>query len=347
MKINISILVVIAIVCFSALVNSCRKSGGRRFPAPDRITITLPQGFPEPVYSLENNPVTLQGVTLGRRLFYDSKLSLGIDVTCGSCHQQNAGFTQFDHDLGHGTNHQHTTRNPPGIFNMIWSTSFKWDGSIATLPEMVGSCLTATEKMGDTYPAIVDKLKTESSYRTLFGEAFGDEEITAGRINSALTQFVATIISADSKYDKVKRGEATFNASEQQGYDLFKTKCASCHQEPLFTDFSFRNVGLEVSQFHPDHGRMEFTGNAADSNKFKVPSLRNVGLTGYFTHDGRFPEFTQMIEHYSSGIIQSPGLDPSLQNGIPLSNLEKFYLQEFLYTLTDSSMAHDPKFANF
>lgn len=345
MRVKISILIIIIIASLSGLVNSCRKKDVIRYTRPDAVEFIVPDGFPEPVYDFKNNPLTKQGIALGKKLFHDDKLSLFNDVNCGSCHQQHAAFTQFDHDLGHGTNHQHTTRNPPGIFNMMWQSAFKWDGSISSLPDMVLSCLTASEKMSETGNGIKLKLDTSSTYKKLFGEAFGDENINEERIKNALTQFVATIVSADSKYDKVKKGQANFNSSELEGYTLFQSKCVTCHQEPFFTDFSFRNNGLPVSEFHPDYGRMEFTHNAADSLKFKVPSLRNVALTGYYMHDGRYSSLTEMFDHYSNNLVQSATLDPLLENKIPLDNLEKFYLLEFLFTLTDSTLVSNPDYA--
>jgi cytochrome c peroxidase len=307
--------------------------------------LQLPEGFPEPVYQFTNNPLTEEGIRLGKKLFYESRLAKFNDVSCGSCHQQFAAFTQFDHDLGHGTNHQHTTRNNPAISNMIWHTSMQWDGAVADLPSQVEACITAPEKMGETMNDVAAKLSGDSVYKRLTGEAFGDENITGERIQKTLTQFVATIISANSKYDKVKRGEAQFTASEQSGYEIFKSKCESCHREPLFTDFSFRNTGLEVNPSHPDYGRSGVTGNSTDSLKFKVPSLRNIGYTGYYAHDGRFLDFAQMIDHYSVGGDNNTTVDPLLQSPMNFSNLERFYLQQFLYTLDDSTLVSDSRFA--
>lgn len=327
------------------LVNSCRKSDYRQYNAPRPITFDIPEGFPEPVYQFTNNPLTEEGIALGRKLFYESRLAAYDDVSCGSCHQQHAAFTQFDHDLGHGTNHQHTTRNNPVIFNMVWQTSMGWDGAVSDLPSQIEACLLAPEKMGETLDNVASKLAGDSSYKRLTGEAFGDETMTGERMQKALTQFVASIVSANSKYDKMKRGEVQFNASEQSGYELFKSKCASCHKEPLFTDLSFRNTGLGVNPAHPDYGRMDVTGNNADSLKFKVPTLRNVGFSGYFAHDGRFLDFTQMIDHYGTGVVSSTTLDPLLQQPMTFTNLERFYLQEFLYTLDDSTLVSDFRYA--
>lgn len=227
---------------------------------------------------------------------------------------------------------------------MVWHHEFEWDGKVNNLLDQPLRCMTAPEKMGEEVNSVIDKIKADAEYKQMFGEAFGDENITGDRMSMALVQFVAMLVSSNSKYDKMKKGDVVFNASEENGYQLFKEKCATCHAEPLFTDLSYRNNGLPFNPFHIDLGRMEVTGNSADSLKFKVPSLRNVALTGYYAHDGRFVAMSEMLNHYSSGIEPGPTLDPSLNNGIPLTDLEKFYLQEFLFTLSDSSLINDPRF---
>jgi cytochrome c peroxidase len=324
-------------------INSCRKSASdRRNNSP--ITFNVPQGFPEPVYNFNNNPLTEEGFALGRKLFHDSRLSAFNDVNCGSCHQQMAAYTTFDHDLGHGTNFQHTTRNVPGIFNMAWHPAFQWDGGVLSLEDQVIACIEAPEKMAESINGLRTKLDTAAEYKRMFLEAFGDESIDMERISKAISQFVVRIVSADSKYDKVKRGAAQFNASEAAGYELFKTNCSSCHQEPLFTDFSYRNIGLPHRPFHDDEGRMKVTGSPDDSLKFKVPSLRNAGLTSYYAHDGRYAGITEVLDHYTSDKEQTPSLDPLLQSKMQLTNLEKFYLMEFLFALSDSALVNDADF---
>jgi cytochrome c peroxidase len=343
-KFRLSIVLVLSIATASMMINACRKTSSGKNRQPTPITFEVPEGFPAPVYDFADNPLTEEGFELGRKLFHDHTISKNLDVTCSSCHQQEAGYTTFDHDLGHGTNHQHTLRNVPGIFNMVWQHEFQWDGSVSSLREQVISCMTAPEKMGEEVNSVINKLDTTQGYRQLFADAFGDENITGERISKALTQFVARLVSADTKYDRMKKGKATFNASEQSGYIIFLDKCSVCHTEPLFTDFSYRNAGLPVNVFHIDFGRMMFTGNKSDSLKFKVPSLRNVGYTGYYAHDGRFVYFSEMLDHYSDGIQVSPTLDPLLTDKIPLTSLDKFYLTQFLYTLDDSTLVSDPRF---
>jgi cytochrome c peroxidase len=153
------------------------------------------------------------------------------------------------------------------------------------------------------------------------------------------------MISANSKYDKVKIGTASFSGQEQAGYQLFQTNCASCHTEPLFTDLSYRNIGLPMDNFLKDFGRMHVTNNRNDSLKFRVPTLRNIFASSYYTHDGRFPFVRNVINHYQSGVVQSLTLDPLLKNGIPLSSTEEDNIIAFLRTLTDSSFLQNPHYA--
>lgn len=340
---RVILLIFCLIAAGTAIISACKKSdASRRKTTP--INFNVPDGFPSPAYNFSENPVSEEGFALGKKLFHDNRLSIGVDVTCASCHQQEAAYTTFDHDLGHGTNRQHTRRNVPVIFNMAWHTEFEWDGRNESLNDQTLACLTAPEKMGGQISAINEKIKTDTGYSRMFAEVFGNGDISNERIADALAQFVVMLVSNNSKYDKVKKGELSFNSSEAAGYELFKSKCAGCHAEPLFTDLTFRNNGLVSTPFHIDFGRMEVTGNVSDSLKFKVPTLRNIALTGYFAHDGRFISIGQLLDHYSQGITPIPTLDPSLQNGIPLTPLEKFYIEEFLFTLNDSTLIGNVKF---
>ena len=344
MKIRCITFCLLFIVAGSLVINACKKTDITRYPIPHPIAFIIPTGFPDPEYTFENNALTEEGFALGKRLFHESLLSKGTDVSCSSCHQQHAGYTTFDHDLGHGTNHQHTARNVPVIFNMVWQKAFEWDGRTAYLIDQPLICMTASEKMGEQVNTVIQKLDTAAGYKKMFGAAFGDDRITGERISKALTQFVASLVSAGSKYDKVKKGEQVFNTSEQNGYVLFQQKCAACHTEPLFTDLQYRNTGMALDPAHSDFGRMSVTGLREDSLKFKTPSLRNIALTGYFGHDGRFEAISEVLDHYSSGVINGPATDPLVKNQLVLSDLEKFYLQEFLFSLTDSSFVNDPRF---
>jgi len=325
-------------------VISCKKSGESSTHTTP-LQVEIPAGFPAPKYDFTNNPVTKEGFELGRRLFYDGKLSKDGNFPCASCHQQFAAFSTFDHDLSHGFNNQFTTRNAPGLFNMIWLDQYQWDGGINNLEVQPLAPITAPNEMAEDIGNVVKKLQADAEYPSMFKAAFGSDQVTSQNMLKALTQFVAMMVSANSKYDKVKRGEAQFNVSEQAGYESFKQKCAACHQEPLFTDLSYRNDGFSINTSLHDVGRMRITGKSEDSLKFKVPSLRNVALSEPYIHDGRILSIGQMIDHYTTGIINSPTLDPLLKNGIQIGYAEKYNLIDFLKTLSDSSFIADTRFS--
>ncbi|WP_132056020.1 cytochrome-c peroxidase [Pseudocnuella soli] len=346
MKLRLTILSLMVLVLISTIgVQACRKKEMEVPKGPTPVSFDIPQGFPKPEYDFAGNPLTKEGIELGKKLFYDGILSADGNFPCASCHQQFAAFATFDHDLSHGFNDAFTTRNAPGMFNLAWRKEFHHDGGILNLETQPLAPLTAKNEMAETVDNVVRKLRASTKYPSLFAAAFGDAEINSQRMLKALAQFVVTMVSANSKYDKMKRGEATFTQFEQAGYTVFQSKCATCHQEPFFTDGSFRNNGIGLNPFLKDGGRIRITGNAADSMKFLVPSLRNVALTFPYMHDGRFTSLQQSIEHYRSGIKQTPNLDPSLQLGIALTNSDIVNLTAFLKTLTDSSFISDKHFA--
>jgi cytochrome c peroxidase len=305
----------------------------------------IPPGFPAPHYTFSSNPLTAEGFELGRKLFYDGRLSKDGNFPCASCHQPFAAFATLDHNLSHGFNNQFTTRNAPALFNVVWQKQTHWDGGIVNLEVQPLAPLTAPNEMAEDINNVISKLNQDAKYKQLFKAAFGDETINSQRMLLAITQFVGSLVSADSKYDRVKKGLASFTAQEQIGYTLFQAKCNSCHAEPLFTDNSFRNTGLAIDPTIKDYGRMRITNNKADSLKFKVPSLRNLYATFPYGHDGRFVSINQALEHYNSGVQVSATVDPLVKNGIALSNNDKTYLQLFLRTLTDSTFIKDPRFS--
>ncbi len=308
------------------------------------IPFTIPKGFPEPQYKFKNNPLTKEGFELGKKLFYDGRLSQDGNFPCSSCHQQFAAFATFEHRLSHGFNNQFSFRNAPGLFNIAWQKELHWDGGINHIEVQPLAPITDPHEMADNLDNIIVKLNKDAAYKKMFAAAFGDGPINSQKILKALAQFTASLVSANSKYDKMKRGEIVFNQYEQTGYTIFQQKCAACHKEPLFTDLSYRNTGMPVDSTLMDYGRMRITGRKEDSLKFKVPSLRNVYLTYPYGHDGRFNTLTDVLNHYSSETVQGPTLDPLLKNGIPLTDNDKFYLITFLGTLTDSGFVNDPRY---
>jgi cytochrome c peroxidase len=305
----------------------------------------IPEGFPKPVYTFQNNPLTKEGFELGRKLFYDGRLSKDGNFPCASCHQQFSAFANFEHNLSHGYNNSFTTRNAPGLFNLAWQKAFHHDGGINHIEVQPLAPITAPNEMAETMNNIIEKLKQDPDYRRMFKAAFNDDKITSQHILKALAQFTMSLVSANSKYDRMKKGKAVFTAYEQRGYEMFKVKCASCHPEPMFTDYSYRNIGLPVDTFLNDYGRMRITGLQSDSLKFKVPSLRNVGVTFPYMHDGRFYTMQQCLHHYSEGIQQGPTLDSLLKNGIPFTKPQIIDMVAFLRTLTDSTFLKNPRYA--
>lgn len=316
---------------------------------PHKLTylqLVMPKGWPKPPTNIfASNPLTEEGFQLGRKLFYDAGLSKDSNFSCAGCHQQFAAFATYDHDFSHGFNNSFTNRNAPGLFNLAWQKELHWDGGINHIEVQPLSPLTAVNEMAASIPEILRKLKADTAYIRLFKNAFADGIINSQRLLKALAQFTGSIQSYNSKYDKVKRGEAVLTISETAGYQTFLRSCNSCHKEPLFTDNSFRNNGLSLNVKLMDKGRMGITGNPGDSLKFKVPSLRNVSLTFPYMHDGRFVSMGKVIDHYRNGIdTTQPLLDKLLKKRILISNQEKVDLIAFLLTLKDDVMTHDARF---
>lgn len=328
-------------------LNSCKPDPSfDSKPVEEVYEFNVPQGWPAPFYSFQNNTLTKEGFELGRRLFYDPRLSRNNEISCGSCHQQTAAFAQHDHALSHGVEDRLGNRNSPVMFNLNWHTSFFWDGGVNHIESQPINPIQNPVEMDENLPNIITKLNADSRYKSMFKAAFGDETINSQRIFKAISQFMGMLVSSTSRYDKYTRGEAggDLSASELNGLSVFRAKCASCHKEPLFTDYSYRNNGLPVTAVN-DSGRAHITLDAADLYKFKIPSLRNLQYSGPYMHDGRFSTLDEVLDHYATGIVHSPTLDPLLQNGIQLTIQEKADLLAFLNTLNDAQFIADKRFA--
>jgi cytochrome c peroxidase len=322
-------------------LGACRKNNPNHLESLQQV---IPEGFPAPAYTFADNPLTKEGFELGRKLFYDGALSLDGNFPCASCHQEIAAFGTFQHDRSHGYNNSHTLRNAPVLFNLAWQTKFHWDGEFSSLIDEAAQPVNDHIQMAESFQGVINKLEKDAEYRDMFRNVFRSNFIRPEFILKALAQFTGYMTSANSQYDRYKKGQATFTAQELNGYQVFQANCASCHPEPLFTDYSFRNIGLPVDNFLNDFGKMRLTKNPADSLKFKVPTLRNVYISSNYMHDGRFNTLGQCINHYRTGIQQSATLDPLLTSGITLTNPQATDLIVFLRTLTDSSFITDPRF---
>lgn len=304
-----------------------------------------PEGWPKPVYNFKKHPLDPKKIALGRILFYEPLLSRDNTISCSSCHLQATSFTHVDHALSHGIEGKIGSRNSPPLINLAWSKSFMWDGDVTDLDMQAFKPITNKLEMDETMEHVVRKLQSAPGYPTLFYNAFGDSVIRQDFVLRSLSQFLLTMVSANAKYDRVKRGEEQFSAQEQKGYLLFKAHCAECHTEPLFTNGGFENNGLAIDDELNDIGRMKVTHKREDSLKFKVPSLRNVEYTYPYMHDGRFKTLGMVLNNYIMGIQQSPTLHPSLRKGIYLTSDEKADMISFLFTLSDKEFLKDPKFS--
>ena len=314
------------------------------FLKPTPIYFQIPKGWPKPNYDFSKNPLTEEGFQLGRQLFYDPILSKDSTISCASCHLQATGFTHVDHELSHGIDGKIGTRNSMTMMNLAWSKSFMWDGGVNHLDVQALNPITSSVEMNETLKNVVLKLQNSEQYKSLFTAAFGDNTITGQRILKALSQFELMLVSSNSKYDKVMRKEAVFTNQEQNGYQLFKTNCASCHSEPLFTNGKFENNGIPIDTTLKDVGRQRITEKSEDYLKFKVPSLRNIQFTNPYMHDGRFKKLTEVIKHYNS-LGNDKNLPKQLQKPMHLSDNERVDLVAFLLTLTDNEFLFNKSFS--
>ncbi len=310
-------------------------------PAED-IHLVVPQGWPYPVYDFSGNTLTKEGFILGRKLFYDTKLSKDNSISCGSCHQQFAAFSHFEHKVSHGIYGLLGTRNAPPIFNMNWQTNFMWDGGINHIEVQPLAPITNPVEMDEDIVEVLGRLQGDASYPKMFKDAFGTEVVTSQLMFKAMAQFMGMLVSYNSKFDMYTRGETSLTTSEINGKNLFQQKCNTCHTAPLFTNSQYMNNGLDT--VFADAGRGKITQMAADSGTFKVPSLRNVALSPPYMHDGRFNTLDAVLEHYIHGVKNSSTLSTELAGPITLSNEEKADILAFLNTLTDNTFIHDERF---
>lgn len=328
-----------------ALMYACSKNEDEAIPRETKIAFGVPSNFPAPAYNFEDNKLTNAGFALGKKLFYDARLSADKSVSCGSCHQQFAAFTQLDHKVSHGVNNCQGKRNTPPLINLAWQKAFFWDGGVKNIETSPLNAITDACEMGTDIQTIVAFLKATAPYPDMFKQAFGSTEINSQLILKSLTQFTAMLVSANSKYDQVMRKESgvAFTATEQAGYTLFKEKCSSCHAEPFFTDFSYRSNGLDLVS--ADEGRSHISSLRPDFGKFRVPTLRNIEYTSPYMHDGRFYSLDEVLNHYDSGVKAAENLDASLKNGITLNSSQKEQIKAFLKTLTDHEFIKNTLFS--
>jgi len=336
-------------------VESERRVGDNapHFGAGTPFAFVVPAGFPQPELPADN-PLTEEGVELGRRLFGDRRLSARNTQSCASCHSEGSAFSD-GRALSIGADGKPGTRNSMPLFNLAWSPSYAWDGSKPRLRDQAFAAITNEIEMHADPAKIVAVLGGDRRVRADFAAAFGTPEVTVERIGLALEQFMLTLVAADSKFDRSLRGAEQLTDEEQQGFALFMTEydpvrgkrgadCFHCHGGTLFTDFGFRSNGLDLASV--DAGRAVVTGKPTDAGKFKTPSLRNIAVTAPYMHDGRIGTLEEVVAHYGHGVKRAANLDPNLAKhpdaGLQLTTDEQKALLAFLRTLTDSNLAASP-----
>jgi cytochrome c peroxidase len=334
--------------------------------APTPYTLVVPAGFPTPVIPADN-PLTNEGVALGRMLFYETKLSSNGTMSCGSCHQQNKAFTD-GLAKAVGVDGIANPRGTMSLANVMWSNTLTWDGAFPTLDAQAHKPIENPIEMHQSLAVGVSKLQSTTTYPPLFEAAFGTRTITSDLLLKALTQFERTLISGNSRYDKFTKTQQGLSTDELAGLKLYSThisprilrgaECFHCHTLPLASSnfaAQFFNNGLDVT--FTDLGRGGVTKLTADNGKFVAPTLRNITLTAPYMHDGRFTTLEQVLDHYSDHVqMKSPGLDNMLIDGIndPIFNpgrmgltaTEKRQVIAFLKTLTDSTFIADKRFSD-
>jgi cytochrome c peroxidase len=357
------------------LIISCSKETPVTPPATTPYAIDVPFLFPEAMNIPVDNPMTVEGIELGRYLFYDGRVSGRTDpdslMSCSTCHLQSHAFEcGIDHPRfpgGHpcGLTGIPTPHYMVPMINLVWNTpGYLWNGSIfaensdvfhRNIEDLTWMAVLAPHEMkGDTdrTKALIQSIP---GYPELFLKAFGSETVTMKNMGKAIAQFVRTLISADSKFDKYLRGETDLTDSERKGYVLFMTEeggdCFHCHGgdgNPLFTTNLFYNNAKD-SVFTDARDRYHITGNAADIGAYKAPTLRNIAFTAPYMHDGRFSTLDEVIDFYSSGLVQSPYVSPLMHHiathGAMLTPAEKADLKAFLLSLSDTVFTTNPAFS--
>ncbi len=310
-------------------------------PPPPPV-IEVPAGFPQPRYPADNQP-TLARIELGRKLFFDKRLSRTEEVACGSCHLQENAFAD-PRRFSIGVLGRVGGRNAPALINMAYNTSFFWDGGAPTLEQQAIQPIINPLEMDMTMGEVVQRVAADPAYVQLFASAYNAEP-KAEWVTKAIATFVRTMVSGNSRYDKFQQGDSSaLSASERRGLALFmgeRTECTHCHVGYNLTNNAFRNNGLYAD--YEDHGRMRVTENPADDGRFKVPTLRNIAVTAPYMHDGSLATLADVLNHYTSGGKGHPGTDATIHS-FELTAEERADLINFLGSLTDEQFLTATKF---
>ena len=337
------------------IIASCRKDKGDDSTGYTRTPyhLTVPDGFPEPY--IGSNSLTVEGVRLGRMLYYDPILSSN-GLTCASCHVPGKSFSSPLHIHPNGDQ-----TSVPAHINLAWKNKFLWEGGLASIEDVC---------MGDFEPEffntnmndLVQRLKNHEQYPRLFYEAFDVTDIAAlshqelkEKIVTATAQFANTLVSANSNFDRYRNQEYAPTQEEIRGLIIFNTEegdCFHCHGSVLCTDNRLHNNGLDEHPEGQDAGYFNYSHDSLDIGRFMAPTLRNIELTAPYMHDGRFATLEEVVEFYDHGVnLNSPNVDPIMTkpakaNGLHLSAYDKQCLVAFLKMFTDTSFLSNPEYSN-
>ncbi len=342
----------IIVIAFILMLASCGEDKPIVVDRPDYNPTPYTLNFPDflPIMDMPaDNPLTEEGIALGRRLFYDPILSGDNTMSCATCHKSELSFTD-ERQFSEGIDGSVGNRQAMHIVNLGWTQSLFWDGRVDGLEAQALDPVENPVEMKEDWANAVAELSADPDYPDLFYAAFGEEKITKELAAKAIAQFERTMISGNSLYDQVVQlNEGEFTEEEEAGFEIFNSEvgdCFHCHGTTLFTDNLFHNNGLD-NEFS-DIGLEKVTGNPLDKGLFKTPSLRNIELTAPYMHDGRFQTLEEVIDHYSDGLVNSPTIDPLMlqisHGGLRLDAEQKAQLIAFLKTLTDTSFVNNPAF---
>ncbi|MBL6657855.1 MAG: c-type cytochrome [Flavobacteriales bacterium] len=315
---------------------------------PAFIPFEVPRRFPSPNLP-PDNPLSEEGIELGKKLFYDPILSGNNTLSCADCHFQSKGFSD-PATFSVGIEGVLGTKNASAIINAAWNTSNFWDGRTISLEEQaLGPVTSFIELHSPSWEQVSQELMDNLEYKVLFKQAFNADIIDSSHVVKAIAQFERILVSSESKFDKFLDYRASLTPSELRGKEIFNTEkgdCFHCHSYPLFTSNLFHNNGLDPEGIM-DNGRFNVTNDPNDKGKFKSPTLRNVELTAPYMHDGRFATLEEVIEHYNFGGHNSSTIDPLMKKvdvGLGLTQQDKTDLINFLKTLTDTAFINNPDF---
>lgn len=320
---------------------------------PTPLELETPFGFVK-VNIPPDNPQTQEGVDLGFKLFHDPILSSDSSMACASCHLTALGMTDGK-ALSKGVDGLEGKRSAMSLMNVAYyREGLFWDGRVKSLEEQALLPVEDTIELHNNWDTVIGKLKAHQTYPILFRKAFGIdsiEQINKFLAAKAIAQYEKTLISGDSKFDQVERGEASYTPDEKAGYEIFfdandnlpDSECGHCHNPPLLTTNEYLNNGISEAKTTSDFkdlGRGGFTGNSFDNGTFRVPTLRNIAMTAPYMHDGRFKTIEEVIDHYNSGGHNSPTVSPLIRP-LNLNEVQKRQLIAFLNTLTDRKFVEE------